>query len=89
MVLIDQALIAVKSGDIPKEPIWSQILDTGSIEHNDDITSTEQSQNNEQSSTEVNNPTDDYSALKDLLKQLKEQRDALNKRINDLEKKIQ
>ena len=45
MVLIDQALIAVKSGDIPKEPIWSQILDTGSIEHNDDITSTEQSQN--------------------------------------------
>lgn len=89
MVLIDQALIAVKSGNIPKEPIWSQILDTGSIEHNDDITSTEQSQNNEQSSTEVNNPTDDYSALKDLLKQLKEQRDALNKRINDLEKKIQ
>ena len=89
MVLIDQALIAVKSGDIPKEPIWSQILVTGSIEHNDDITSTEQSQNNEQSSTEVNNPTDDYSALKDLLKQLKEQRDALNKRINDLEKKIQ
>ena len=53
------------------------------------LTSTEQSQNNEQSSTEVNNPTDDYSALKDLLKQLKEQRDALNKRINDLEKKIQ
>lgn len=48
MVLIDQALIAVKSGDIPKEPIWSQILDTGSIEHNDDIISTEQSQNNEQ-----------------------------------------
>lgn len=89
MVLIDQALIAVKSGDIPKEPIWSQILDTGSIEHNDDIISTEQSQNNEQSSTEVNNPTDDYSALKNLLKQLKEQRDALNKRINDLEKKIQ
>ena len=89
MVLIDQALIAVKNGDIPEEPIWSQILDTGSIEHNDDITSTEQSQNNEQSSTEVNNPTDDYSALKDLLKQLKEQRDALNKRINDLEKKIQ
>jgi serine protease len=27
--------------------------------------------------------------LKDLLKQLKEQRDALNKKINDLEKKIQ
>ena len=89
MVLIDQALIAVKNGDIPEEPIWSQILDTGSIEHNDDITSTEQSQNNEQSSTEVNNPTDDYRALRDLLKQLKEQRDALNKRINDLEKKIQ
>ena len=37
----------------------------------------------------IKNPTDDYSALKDLLKQLKEQRDALNKKINDLEKKIQ
>ena len=89
MVLIDKALTAVKNGDIPEEPIWTQILDTGSIEHNDDIAPTDQSQNKEQNSTEIKNPTDDYSALKDLLKQLKEQRDALNKKINDLEKKIQ
>lgn len=89
MVLVDQALIAVRNGDIPDEPIWSQILDTGFIEHDGNNDSTDQSQSCEQNSTESNNPIDDYSALKDLLKQLKEQRDALNKKISDIEKKIQ
>lgn len=89
MILIDKVLTAVKNGDIPEEPIWTQILDTGSIEHNDEIAPTDQSPNKEQNSTVIKNPTDDYSALKDLLKQLKEQRDALNKKINDLEKKFQ
>ena len=64
-------------------------LKTNNIEHNDEIAPTDQSPNKEQNSTVIKNPTDDYSALKDLLKQLKEQRDALNKKINDLEKKIQ
>lgn len=80
MILIDKVLTAVKNGDIPEEPIWTQILDTGSIEHNDEIAPTDQSPNKEQNSTVIKNPTDDYSALKDLLKQLKEQRDALNKK---------
>lgn len=84
MVLIDQALKAVKNGDISEEPTWSQAIETGTIERINE----ELSRSNEQFPVDTNQPKDDYDALKDLLKQLKEQRDALNKRINDLEQKI-
>ncbi len=88
MVLIDQALVAIKNGDIPEEPAWSQTIELGTIEHINDVVPTELPKSNEQIPTDINQPTDDYVALKDLLKQLKEQRDALNKKIDDLEQKL-
>lgn len=73
---------------IYQEPAWSQTIELGTIEHINDVVPTELPKSNEQIPTDINQPTDDYVALKDLLKQLKEQRDALNKKIDDLEQKL-
>lgn len=83
MVLIDKAVQAVKDGEIPSEPTWTQRLDQGSIEHVGSIPD-----NSEVESSIGTMPTDDYSSLRDLLKQLIEQRDELNQRINEIENKL-
>lgn len=88
MVVIDKALTAVKNGDIPEEPTWSQTIEDETEGHIDDAVQAELTNGNEQIPIDSNQPTDDYNVLKDLLKQLKEQRDALNKKIEDLEHKI-
>lgn len=80
MVLIDKAVQAVKDGKIPAEPVWTQRIEQGTIEHEGNTPGNAISTGEHQS--------DDYSSLKDLLKQLKEQRDALNQKINEIEQKL-
>ena len=85
MVLIDKALQAVKDGRIPSEPIWTQRIEQGTIEHigsNPEDGATKPEVEKEEATT------DDYSSLKEMLKQLKEKRDALNKKINEIEQKL-
>lgn len=82
MVLVDKALQAVKNGDIPSEPIWTQRIEQGTIEYVGDIPTTDKI------SSEETRPTDDYASLRDLLMKLKEQRDALTKKIDEIEQKL-
>lgn len=81
MVLIDKAVYAVKEGKIPSEPVWKPHIEQETIEHVERIPGNER--------TDGNQSTDDYSSLKDLLKQLKEQREVINKQINEIEKKLE
>ena len=85
MVLIDKAVKAVKDGNIPSEPVWTQRIEQGTIEH---IGSRTGNNGAADSPVAKSQPTDDYSSLRDLLKQLKGQRDALNQKINEIENKL-
>ena len=85
MVLIDKAVQAVKDGNIPSEPVWTQRIEQGTIEH---VGSNPSSGSGVTSPNDGAQTGDDYGSLRDLLKQLKEQRDALNQRINEIEQKL-
>lgn len=85
MVLIDKAVLAVKNGNIPSEPVWTQRIEQGTIEH---IGTNPSAGTVSEPPTSGSQTTDDYSSLRDLLKQLKEQRDALNQKINEIEQKL-
>ena len=85
MVLIDKAVLAVKNGNIPSEPVWTQRIEQGTIEH---IGTNPSAGAVAEPPTSGSQTTDDYSSLRDLLKQLKEQRDALNQKINEIEQKL-
>lgn len=85
MVLIDKAVLAVKNGNIPSEPVWTQRIEQGTIEH---IGTDPSAGAVAEPPTSGSQTTDDYSSLRNLLKQLKEQRDALNQKINEIEQKL-
>lgn len=85
MVYIDKALEAVKNGNIPSEPIWSQRIEEGTIEHVGENPGNEMVT---ERPNEEDKPSDDYSSLRNMLNQLKKQRDAINKQINEIEQKL-
>ena len=72
MLILDKFLEAVKNGNIANGPLPDNV------------------DNESQYSDETSQRTDDngYSAIKQLIEQLKAQRDAIDKKINELEQKI-
>lgn len=73
MILIDKALEAVKTGRIPP---------------GDNVGQDTPKDANSGTVGEGGRPTDDYAALKEMLDKLKSQRDELNRKISEIEKKI-
>ena len=72
MLILDKFLEAVKNGNIANGPLSDNVDN--------------ESQYSDETSQRTNN--DGYSAIKQMIEQLKAQRDAIDKKINELEQKI-
>lgn len=85
MVLIDKSLQSVKEGRMPSELVWNKRIKQENIKNFDenpiDSKFTEIPKNMEHKS-------DDYSSLQNLLTELKKQRKELDKKIDEIEKKL-